>query len=181
MPSANDVAAAILARRGSLDTYSLQKLVYYAQAWYLAWYDEPLFPQDVEAWAQGPVVREVFNDHRGRRTISELPHGDPAALSDDQARALDAVLSMYPDESGLALSKRTHAEVPWLTARHGLAPGEASDRQISQDVMRDYYRNYGSGAVEVQVEEPDKETVERIASGDSKALTEYINSHLSSR
>jgi uncharacterized phage-associated protein len=38
----------------------LQKLVYYAQAWSLALLDRPLFDEEVEAWAHGPVVETVF-------------------------------------------------------------------------------------------------------------------------
>ena len=34
----------------------LQKLVYYADAWFLANFDEPLIKEDFEAWAHGPVV-----------------------------------------------------------------------------------------------------------------------------
>ena len=38
----------------------LQKLVYYAQAWSLALLNRPLFDEEVEAWAHGPVVESIF-------------------------------------------------------------------------------------------------------------------------
>ena len=41
---ANDIASVIIARNGPwLDAMSLQKLLYYVQAWHLAITDEPLF------------------------------------------------------------------------------------------------------------------------------------------
>ena len=44
----------------------LQKLVYYCQAWSLAWDDKPLFDEDFEAWANHPVCPELFKHHKGK-------------------------------------------------------------------------------------------------------------------
>jgi len=65
MASAHDVARYILERAGQMSAMKLQKLVYYSQAWHLVWRSRPLFPETVEAWAKGPVVRELYNVHRG--------------------------------------------------------------------------------------------------------------------
>lgn len=35
----------------------LQKLLYYAQAWYLVYNKKPLFNDDIEAWIHGPAVQ----------------------------------------------------------------------------------------------------------------------------
>lgn len=51
-----DVAEYILEQHGEMTSMKLQKLVYYCQAWHLAWSDEPLFRESIEAWANGPVV-----------------------------------------------------------------------------------------------------------------------------
>lgn len=39
----------------------LQKLVYYAQGLYLAYFNKPLFTQSVEAWRHGPVVNDLYH------------------------------------------------------------------------------------------------------------------------
>ena len=39
----------------------LQTLVYLAQGWHLAKYGKPLFDAPIEAWPQGPVVREIHD------------------------------------------------------------------------------------------------------------------------
>ncbi len=61
-----DVAAYILEKKGIMSTMKLQKLVYYSQAWSMVWDEKPLFEENIEAWANGPVVRDLFYYHRGR-------------------------------------------------------------------------------------------------------------------
>ena len=63
MVDVKDVAQYILDKQGGMTTWKLQKLVYYCQAWSLVWDDEPLFPDDIEAWANGPVVRKLYDIH----------------------------------------------------------------------------------------------------------------------
>lgn len=63
-----NVAAKILEIMGPMTTMKLQKLVYYSQAHSLATTGLSLFPEDFEAWTNGPVSLELFNRHRGRFT-----------------------------------------------------------------------------------------------------------------
>lgn len=65
MVTARDVAEAILERAGPMDTFRLQKLVYYAQAVHLATEGEPLFADRIEAWVNGPVTPSLYQEHRG--------------------------------------------------------------------------------------------------------------------
>ena len=39
----------------------LQKLLYLAQGYSYAFYDRPLFKEEIEGWVHGPVVRNVYN------------------------------------------------------------------------------------------------------------------------
>src|SRR5687767_401361 len=80
MVSAHDVAAYILMEHGPLSAMKLQKLVYYSQAWSLVWDDRQLFREPVEAWANGPVVRELYERHRGQFELHEWPWGNAAVL-----------------------------------------------------------------------------------------------------
>ena len=70
-----DVAAYILNKLGTISTIKLQKLVYYCQAWSLVWDEAPLFNEKIEAWVNGPVVRELFAFHRGAFQIGSIPIG----------------------------------------------------------------------------------------------------------
>jgi uncharacterized phage-associated protein len=137
--SVNDVAAAILERTGPLDTFKLQKLTYYCQAWHLVWDSEPLFLEPIEAWAGGPVVRALYDQHRARYTVSDWPTGNASALTQSQRETVDAVVEGYGHLSGRQLSLLTHREAPWRDARHGLAPGDRGTRVIEPAAMQDYY------------------------------------------
>ena len=154
MASVNDVAAAILERTDTIDTWKLQKLVYYCQAWHLVWDEEPLFPDRIEAWADGPVCRTLYDTHKGSFTVSRWAEGDPARLVDNAVETIDIVVAAYGRLSGRQLSRLTHSEAPWRDARGNLGPGVRSNREITQDAMAEYY-----GALD---SDPDAEVVEAL-------------------
>lgn len=142
MATVFDVAAYILKRcGGSISTMKLQKLVYYSQAWSLVWDEGPLFKEPIQAWANGPVVYELFKSHQGSYSIDShsLGTGDPANLSRDQVETVDAVFEAYGHLTGLQLSELAHREQPWLQAREGLGSYDRSTNEISTDVMQEYY------------------------------------------
>lgn len=66
-----DVAKHILHELGATQAWKLHKLAYYCQAWSLAWDDEPLFEEDFQAWANGPVCPELFRKHSGMYRVRE--------------------------------------------------------------------------------------------------------------
>lgn len=134
-----DVAAYILEKKGVLSTMKLQKLVYYSQAWSLVWDEKPLFKEDIEAWANGPVVRDLFYYHRGRYEIDSMEIGNPRLLDQEQRETVDAVLDYYGDKSAQWLIELTHLEDPWIQAREGLHPLERGNRVIPLDAMAFYY------------------------------------------
>lgn len=139
MSTVDDVAAYILRERGSMTTWKLQKLVYYSQAWHLVWDETPLFADRIEAWANGPVVRALYDRHRGQFSVSGWRWGDPSTLSVDERETIDAVLHSYGDLSGRQLSHLTHEEDPWRLARGDLGPTTASSVEISQESMLAFY------------------------------------------
>ena len=134
-----DVAAYILVKMGKMTTMKLQKLVYYSQAWSLVWDEEPLFEEKIEAWSNGPVVRELFDYHRGSYEISEMPIGNPRLLDVQQKETVDAVLEYYGNRPAQWLIDLSHMEDPWMHARKGLPPLERGNRIIPLDSMADYY------------------------------------------
>jgi len=117
----------------------LQKLIYYCQAWSLVWDEEPLFDESIEAWANGPVVRELYARHKGQFNISTWKRGDKSKLSKKQKDTINSVLKYYGDKSSQWLSDVTHKEDPWKEARKGLGPNMKGDHIISHASMMEYY------------------------------------------
>jgi uncharacterized phage-associated protein len=141
MANVFDAAAYVLHRKGPMTAMKLQKLVYYAQAWSLVWDEKPLFPEAVRAWANGPVVPELFFAHQGEFVITNEARGNPGALNDDECETLDAVLEHYGDKSASWLSALTHSEPPWQKAREGLGDDVRGNREITHASMTEYYGN----------------------------------------
>ena len=140
--SVRDVAEYILRSCGEMTAMKLQKLVYYAQAWSLVWDERPLFDETIEAWANGPVCRVLYNSHRQAFTVHAGMFKSGEIHLDDKAKAsIDAVLNFYGGQSAQWLSDLTHLEAPWLKARQraGVADGAASDETITLADMHEYY------------------------------------------
>ena len=139
MASALDVAAYILRRRGPMSGKKLQKLVYYSQAWSLAWTGEPLFADRIEAWRDGPVVPGLFAEHRYANEVTDITGGNAEALTPRQMDTVDSVLGFYADRTAEDLIKMSHDEEPWRDARRGLLSWHAGNSEISHESMRKYY------------------------------------------
>ncbi|WP_165241778.1 Panacea domain-containing protein [Corynebacterium lizhenjunii] len=141
MAHINDVARYILERQGGeVSTMKLQKLVYYAQAWSLVWDERPLFNARIEAWANGPVTRELYDRHRGQFTANvDMFPGDSERLNESERETVDVVLEAYGQLSGQQLSDLAHSERPWREAREGVEDGAASRNEVSPEVMQDFY------------------------------------------
>lgn len=137
--SVDDVAAAVLAGAGPTTTMKLQKLVYYCQAWHLAHHGKPMFADTVEAWKWGPVVFNLWCQHRGSQSVTRWPSGDSSRLENSSKTVIQWVVERYGRLDADELSRLTHLESPWLNARHGL-PDEAWARDaITHEDMAAYY------------------------------------------
>lgn len=145
MASVFDVAAYILEKTGTTTAMKLQKLAYYAQAWSLVWDECPLFSERIEAWANGPVVPELFNVHKGQFKVSNFPKGDPGNLGPTERETIDAVVTSYGKKSSQYLSDLTHMEAPWREARTGMSDGERGDREVTHAALAEYYGSLPPG------------------------------------
>lgn len=144
LPTADQVASVIIARNGPwIDSMSLQKLLYYVQAWHVAITDRPLFAEKIKAWKDGPVVPQVWHARRDkasrRASTQEVPEG---LLSQDESDLIDLVLAAYGSMSGEELSALTHVEGPWQNARGDLPPGVECREPLDLAEMADFYRSH---------------------------------------
>lgn len=130
MATAIDVMKYIKSQRNVYGEMQLQKLVYYAQAWSLAWDGRPLFNERVEAWRMGPVLPAL-------RYREDGP--DATVLTEAERATVDAVLSHYGAMSGGDLGRLTHEEAPWKDVWGDRKPHEKCRDEISHDAMRRFY------------------------------------------
>ena len=65
------------------------------------WDDKPLFKEEIEAWANGPVVRALYDKHKGMFEVdAELFRADSKKkLNSDQKDTIKAVLDFYGNKS----------------------------------------------------------------------------------
>lgn len=122
-----------------LTNLKLQKLLYLAQGWYLAFYNEKLFDEDIEAWVHGPVVPYVYTEFKnfGCKPISIQESGK--ILGDQIENHLIDVFDYYGGYSGYRLERITHQSDPWKEARGNLPSDEPSNNKISFESMKKYY------------------------------------------
>lgn len=128
--------------RGELLTnLKLQKLLYYAQAWHLALFNEELFAEDFKAWVHGPVLLSQYHRFKGYgyRPIDE--ETKRPNLDENTIRFLDEVIDMFGAETAVALELMTHRERPWIEARGDLPPHEPGTASIDKKVMAEFYRS----------------------------------------
>lgn len=137
MTSARDVASFILESLGTMTSMKLQKLCYYSQAYSLAWFGEPLFNEPIEAWTNGPVIRDLWSANKGKFSVDEVPGGNSRLLTDRDRDVVTAVLNSMGGLTGKQLSDQTHSEAPWQEKYDG--NDAFPNGVISHRRLREYY------------------------------------------
>lgn len=136
-----DVAKYFLSKE-SMTHKKLQKLCYYAQAWYEANYGVSLVPDHFEAWVHGPVAPNLYFQYRdwGWLPIPKVENDIPSFSNPNIKNFLDKVYATYGKYTGDQLESITHQEDPWLNARKGYSPSDYCRNTISEDEMKNYYK-----------------------------------------
>ena len=119
----------------------LQKLCYYAQAWFITLKNIRLCDAVFEAWVHGPVSPVLYERFKefGYSTIRIADNYIPAIVESD-IELLESVWQTYGGHTGNALEALSHKEQPWIDARSGYKPSEKCNVRISLKSMRDFYK-----------------------------------------
>jgi uncharacterized phage-associated protein len=134
--SAHDVADELRRRfRYPIGRAKLHKLLYYAQGWHLVWIGRPLFVEPIEAWANGPVVADLWHDEKRERKPPPSQE-----LAGDEVATVDYVVERYGRFTGKELVRRTHEEDPWRDASETDADGwGVANAEITHDALRRWF------------------------------------------
>jgi uncharacterized phage-associated protein len=130
----------------SLDTLKHQKLLYYIQAWSLAFTGREMYDANFQAWLHGPVNREIYNLYKDSKYLySEMHINDITdmlninRLTDDEKLHIDSILEAYAPFSSTQLEHMTHNEEPWIEARVGYDSYARCEEVIKPQTMQKYY------------------------------------------
>lgn len=146
--SISDVAKWFLSQE-SMTPKKLQKMLYYAKAWSLVFFnddeahlDNSIFPEDFEAWVHGPVNWDIYQQYKpyGYHEIDKVdPQDAPTITNPDLLDLLHQIMDVYDKYDGNTLEKLTHQETPWQNARGDAKPLDTVSRSISDKDMYNYY------------------------------------------
>ena len=119
----------------------LQKLCYYAKAWYLALYDVNLIQEQFEAWTHGAVQPELYRKYKeyGFENIQKCD--DTSDIPEEFISFANEIYDSYGHLTGNELEYINHREEPWIKARGNCKPWESCSNRITEEDMRSYYRN----------------------------------------
>ncbi len=143
MPSATDIANYFLTlARGasgessSISNLKLQKLLYYAQGYHLAMFGQPLFPEPIEAWKYGPVVKDLYHQYKSFTHASiPAPTGwDPKIIPEEYKLFVDDVFADLSHFNAWDLHLRTHRESPWRDSFDG-----SHNKLIRSSLLEQYF------------------------------------------
>lgn len=127
----------------------LQKLLYLAQGYSFAFYDRPLFYNEIEGWVHGPVVPDVYNIYKDYKYNPITISYENVELDKEAEDVLEFVIKKYSKYDAKYLEKITHNQEPWINSREGLDPDERSDKTINKLNIANYFTN--------EIFEPDDE------------------------
>jgi uncharacterized phage-associated protein len=131
----------------------LQKLLYFAHGWYLAFEGKPLLNESIEAWRFGPVVRSIYKDLQEFRdqSITRFVRSDffvrpflnPMELN-HLAPFLKNVWDVYAKHTAGQLSNLTHkVGTPWreiYDACDGIIP--FGERIVNKDIKSHFDKKW---------------------------------------
>lgn len=141
-----DIANFFLSK-SSLTQKKLQKLVYYAYAWYIALNNENineinnvLFNEQPEAWIHGPVFPSLYDRYKDYnwREIEKIKN-DNKKINKDLEAFLNEVWRKFGKFTADELEYMTHQEEPWAKARKNINIDERSNEKISSQDIFKYY------------------------------------------
>lgn len=124
----------------SMTNKKLQKLCYYAKAWYLALNDTNIVNEPFQAWIHGAVQPALYQKYRhyGFSSIPKVLATDD--IPEEFLAFAHEIYQAYGHLTGDELETINHQEEPWIKARGSRKPWEKCENVISEEDMKNFYR-----------------------------------------
>lgn len=146
-PGLLNVARYIHMRRPDVPAYGINMLLYYCQAWSLAWDKRFLFTEPIEAWSSGPRIPAFNEQMQDDSVLSQIP----VAMPEESVKTIEHVLDKYANSPLSWLEECAKAELPYKNCPKpdmdgSDFTGELIDRknehyEITRDQMQQYYES----------------------------------------
>ena len=133
--SAHDAARELWLLKPTAGRTQIMKWLYIAQGLHLAWFGEPMFSEDIQAWENGPVVADYWHDLKDNR-----PRPPASQLDERMETTLQAVLDYWGEMSGQELSRMTHTDGgPWCQVTEPLDELSPRSPLITHEAMKEWF------------------------------------------
>lgn len=137
----DEVAAYLLNECEDITHLALQKMLYYVQSFYRAFYGTFIFADECEAWVHGPVYPQIYKKYSGYNFGEHKPEMTEFDFSYDEKVVIDNVVAGFGCYSGKVLERFTHSELPWIETRKGLKSDEIENRIIDKELIAGYFES----------------------------------------
>ncbi len=118
----------------TLSNLKLQKMVYYAQGFYIAIHNKPLFQDKILAWDQGPAVQELYDEYnQNSEILTSFRPVDMNIYEQSTKELLNDVWEVYGQFAAWKLRDMVWGENPYRDTPRGEA--------ISCEKMKAYFRD----------------------------------------
>lgn len=118
----------------AISNLKLQKLMYYAQGYYLAMCGHPLFKEDFEAWEHGPVIPALYRMFKkyGSGALPKPDDFDLENYTEEERDFLNSIYDAIGQYSAWALRELSHQTAPWRDTPH--------NKVIPKELMASFFK-----------------------------------------
>ena len=133
----------ILKHYGPMSHLKLQRLLFYCDAYHLAYFDKELITDKFEAWVHGPVVPSQFNRFNNIDFFQNIKVKDceNIKLKSKTEQLLNEVVGIYNKCTDGHLELLVKREDPWKKTRGDIPEFKKCQKEIKLDLMKQYYIN----------------------------------------
>ena len=125
-----------------ISNLELQKYLYLLQAAFLRDYNKPLFVNKIEAWRNGPVVREMYNMFKifgSDKIPNDLFSNSDLSLTEEEIQYMNTAIKQLSKYSAQELVYSTHSYDTWRNVWNN----ESRNKEITIEEIRRYHNENG--------------------------------------
>lgn len=119
--------------REGITNLKLQKILYFAQVYFLVKFGNPIFAEKIEAWEFGPVIPDIYREFKKYGNKPIIIKEDKSTLVEEDKEVLKKIWDTFGGYSASRLVEIVHAHTPWKKAII------SRDKTISHKALKDYY------------------------------------------